>query len=81
MESIGSFEAKTHLPALLARVAKGETITITKHGRPIARLVPPDDAPPRMSVEESVAGLVEFRKNHLLGGVRAKDLVEEGRKY
>jgi antitoxin (DNA-binding transcriptional repressor) of toxin-antitoxin stability system len=35
---IGAYEAKTHLPALLERVARGEQITITKHGRPIARL-------------------------------------------
>jgi prevent-host-death family protein len=37
---IGAYEAKTHLPALLERVARGERFTITKHGRPIARLVP-----------------------------------------
>jgi len=40
MESVGSFEATTHLPELLARVAKGEEFTITKHGKPVARLVP-----------------------------------------
>ena len=38
--TVGAFEAKTHLPALLERVAKGERITITKHGKPIAKLVP-----------------------------------------
>ena len=37
---IGAYEAKTHLPALLERVARGERFTITKHGRPVARLVP-----------------------------------------
>ena len=42
MESIGSYEAKTHLPRLLDRVANGESLTITKHGRPVARLVPID---------------------------------------
>ena len=40
MESIGSYEAKTHLPRLLDRVAQGESLTITRHGRPVARLVP-----------------------------------------
>ena len=40
MKSIGAFEAKTHLSALLERVARGEEITITKHGHPVARLVP-----------------------------------------
>lgn len=39
--SVGLFEAKTHLSDLVARAAAGETITITKHGRPVARLVPP----------------------------------------
>lgn len=38
--SVGAFEAKTHLSALLQKVEKGEVVTITKHGRPVARLVP-----------------------------------------
>ena len=41
MKSVGSYEAKTHLPRLLDEVEKGERITITKHGRPVAILVPP----------------------------------------
>jgi prevent-host-death family protein len=36
---IGVYQAKTHLPELLARVANGEQITITRHGKAIARLV------------------------------------------
>ena len=40
MEETGAYEAKTHLPRLLERVAGGESLTITRHGRPIARLVP-----------------------------------------
>ena len=36
MKSVGSYEAKTHLPRLLSQVEKGETITITRHGKPIA---------------------------------------------
>jgi prevent-host-death family protein len=38
--SVGAFEAKTHLSELLQRVEAGEQVTITKHGRPVARLVP-----------------------------------------
>ncbi|MFY4731014.1 type II toxin-antitoxin system Phd/YefM family antitoxin, partial [Nitrospira sp. BLG_2] len=41
---IGAFEAKTHLSALLERVSKGETITITRHGVPAAMLVPVEGA-------------------------------------
>ena len=40
MQSIGAYEAKTHLPRLLDRVARGESLTITRHGQPVARLVP-----------------------------------------
>jgi prevent-host-death family protein len=42
METIGAYEAKTHLPKLLERVAEGERITITKHGVPVAVLEPYD---------------------------------------
>ena len=47
MESVGSFEAKTHLPQLLERVAQGEEFTITRHGKPVARLVALADPPKR----------------------------------
>lgn len=40
MESIGAYEAKTHLPRLLDRIARGESLTITRRGQPVARLVP-----------------------------------------
>lgn len=43
MENIGAYEAKTHLPRLLERVVRGESLTITRHGRPVARLVPVED--------------------------------------
>jgi prevent-host-death family protein len=38
--TVGAFEAKTHLSALLERVERGEEIVITRHGRPVARLMP-----------------------------------------
>lgn len=40
MAEIGAFEAKNSLGALLDRVAQGEEIVITRHGKPVARLVP-----------------------------------------
>ena len=44
--NIGSFEAKTHLSELLEKVKAGQTFTITKRGKPVARLAPiePDPA-------------------------------------
>jgi prevent-host-death family protein len=43
---IGAYEAKTHLPALLDRVARGESITITRRGKPVAELRPAGGADP-----------------------------------
>jgi prevent-host-death family protein len=78
METVGAYEAKTHLPKLLARVAKGERITITKHGVPVAVLQPPDSSrtkDPRTVIRQ----LRAFRKRNKLGGVSLKRMIEEGR--
>jgi prevent-host-death family protein len=77
--SVGLFEAKTHLSALLARVSRGEEITITKHGTPIARLVPASDrrADPRAAIEKIRA----LRKGVRLGRMTVRELIEEGRRY
>ena len=39
MKHVGVFEAKTHLSALLDEVEKGGEVTITRHGKPVAKLV------------------------------------------
>ena len=45
MTQVNVYEAKTHLSRLLARVQSGEEIVIARSGRPIARLVPVEEAP------------------------------------
>lgn len=40
MKEVGAYEAKTHLPRLLREVEAGEIVVITRHGVPVARLVP-----------------------------------------
>lgn len=79
MDTIGTFEAKTHLTQLLDRVAAGEEITITRHGTPIARLVPVNLAS-RRQIGETIAKLKEFSKGQTLGGLKIKDLINEGRR-
>ncbi len=82
MKSVGSYEAKTHLPRLLDEVEKGETITITKRGKPVARLVPARAAD-RQAVSEAVEAMIAHRKQHgpTLGGrLTVKALIEEGRR-
>jgi prevent-host-death family protein len=63
---IGSYEAKTHLPALLKRVEEGEKFTITRHGNPIARLIPMDEAA-HLTAGEAVDELMAFRRGRIPG--------------
>lgn len=77
---VGAYEAKTHLAELLRRVEKGERITITRHGHPVAELVPASDERRRRKAE-SIARLQEFGKGHKLDGMTIRQLVEEGRRY
>jgi prevent-host-death family protein len=79
MRRIGSYEAKTHLPRLLDEVARGETVTITKHGVPVAVLVPPAESG-MAGVSEAVAGLRAFRSAHNLRGLAIRELIDEGRR-
>jgi len=77
---VGAYEAKTHLSELLERVEAGEEITITKHGAPIARLVP---VKKEASPEERLAAIERIQKLALglsLGGLKVKDLIREGRR-
>jgi prevent-host-death family protein len=78
MTIIGAFEAKTHLSALLDRVAKGEEIVITKHGRPVARLVGVESAD-LARARDAVEKLKVLRKGSTLGGLSWKALRDEGR--
>ena len=75
---ICAYEAKIYLPALLEWVARVEQITITKHGKPIARLVSIDAARSDRR-REAVEALKEFAKGRTLG-VPVKQLIEEGRR-
>lgn len=79
MRSIGAYEAKTHLPRLLDDVAKGERITITKHGVPVAVLVPPGTAVGQ-DPDAVMRWMREFRKGHPLDGVTIRELIDEGRR-
>lgn len=79
MITVGAFEAKTHLSSLLDRVAEGEDVLITKHGKPVARLVKAkevDRARARRAVEE----LKRLREGTTLNGISWKELRDAGRK-
>lgn len=79
MKTVGSYEAKTHLATLLDRVASGEKITITKHGVPVAMLVPVD-AVSKSDKRLAIEAIKEFRKGHRLDGMSIREMIEEGRR-
>jgi prevent-host-death family protein len=80
VRTVGSFEATTHLPGLLDEVAKGATVTITKHGVPVAMLVPVPHSR-RRSTREVIEALREFRRDNTLGDKNVRELIEEGRRF
>jgi len=75
---VGAYEAKTRFSQLLERVEKGERITITKHGKPVAVLVPAEPSRKR-PVAEVIQDVLKFRERHPLDGLSIKAMIEEGR--
>ena len=79
METIGVYEAKTHLPKLIERVRKGAQITITKHGVPVAILHAPP-ATVKADPETVIAEIRRFRRKLKLDGLSLRNLIDEGRR-
>lgn len=79
MKEVGAFEAKTHLPKLLNRVAQGERITITRRGKPVALLVPVESSP-SLSPGEAVQRLKTLRQGVTWGDdISLREAIEDGR--
>jgi len=84
METVGSYEAKTHLPRLLQRVEHGETIIITRHGKAIARLVPATPTAPRPEIAEVIEAMRTFQEQEaptLGDDLSIRDLINDGRRF
>lgn len=79
MDHIGAFAAKTHLSALLDRVEAGESIIITRHGKPVAELKPSGFRNNERAAE-AIARIQEMSKGLSLGGVTIRELRDEGRR-
>jgi prevent-host-death family protein len=81
MDSVGAFEAKTHLSDLLDRVRQGETITITRHGVPAAMLVPVEETGSKPTHQEVVEGMRALRKRIEPDSMSVREMVHEGRRF
>jgi prevent-host-death family protein len=80
MKTIGIYEARVHFGDLLREVEEGETIIVTRHGRPVAKLSPlGKEASDRAAAMEAIH---EFRREYrpTLGEISIRELIEEGRK-
>ena len=75
---MGVFDAKTRLSYLLDQVERGDCIVITRHGRPVAQLVPYVEFD-RARVRAAVQALLEFEGGHLPEGASLQQLRDEGR--
>ena len=80
MHSVGVFEAKNRLTALLDEVELGGEVLITRRGKPIARLVPAEAGFDRARASRAAAGLRAASAGLTLGGLAIRDLIEEGRR-
>lgn len=78
MVTVGAYEAKTHLPQLLERVARGERIVITRHGVPVAELAPVGGVD-LGEQEHAIERLKTFRRGHQAGGT-LRAMIDEGRR-
>ncbi len=77
MKVVGVYEAKTNFTELIREVQSGETVTVTKHGHPIARIAPIREVQP---VEDAIAQLKTLRESMRSDGLSVQALREEGRR-
>lgn len=80
---IGTFEAKNRLSALLDMVEAGQEVTITRNGKPIAKLVAPTKEGDVEKALQAARQLLELRKQAKPDpdGLTTRDYVEMGRRF
>jgi prevent-host-death family protein len=78
--TVGAYEAKTRFSELLERVEAGGEIIVTRHGTPVAKLVPFKKELSAEQRAEAISRIQKLSAGLSLGGLRVKDLIEEGRR-
>lgn len=80
MTTVAAFDAKNRFGSLLDMVERGEEVTITRHGKPVARLVAHSGKVDRSAARKAVEDIERLSKGVTLGGISIKELIEDGRK-
>jgi prevent-host-death family protein len=80
MPDIGAYDAKTHLPKLLERVEKGERFVITRHGKPVAELIPVT-ARDAAAIVQAIADVRAVRQRLARRGVRLRDALGKAKSW
>ncbi len=81
MSAVALFEAKNRLSELIDRVLAGEVIEITRRGKVVAQLGPPDDGAAReRKAQDAIADLQRASRGVSLGRLKSRDLIREGRR-
>ena len=80
MHEVALFEAKNRLSELIDRVLAGETFSITRRGRVVAKLSAADDAGPTQRALDAIERLRVARQGVSLGGLKSRDLIRAGRR-
>ena len=78
--TVGAYEAKTHLSELLEKVEAGGEIIITKHGAPVAKLVPVKKEASAEQRASAIGRIQSLSAALSLGGLKINDLINEGRR-
>ena len=78
-DSVGAYEAKAHLSELLDRAGRGEEITITRHGSPVAKLVPATVKATPAERRAAIERWLKVASGLSLKGLTVRDLIDEGR--
>jgi prevent-host-death family protein len=80
-EPVSAYDAKTHLPQLLARTEQGDRFIITRHGKPVAQLIPIEQS----QANDDLSLLIEIQKNRARlsrKGIQSiQNLVHDGHRY
>lgn len=83
MGAAAVYDEDSRLSDILDRVEQGGEVTITRRGTPVAKLVPLEPRPPERderAIREALQRMDELSKRMSLGGLKTRDLIDEGRR-